>query len=143
MLSTNYVKEAKALIIKYNDLKIAEENLKSSLMEHELNMVSCGGQDLSGMPGGSRLTGDEKIANAVFKKEKLLEQLEKTQESLIKIEKAFEGLTEDERKTLIAALDDTKTDTLIAKELGISRQTLDKKKNILLKKFALQLWGIF
>lgn len=143
ILTTNYIKETKLLIKKYNDLKIAEENLKDKLVEHELSMISCKGQDLSGMPGGSRLTGDEKMTNAIFKKEVLLEQLDKLQERLRKMEKAFKGLTIEERKTLFKMLDESKTDTLIAQELGISRTTLDKKRKVLLNKFATLLWGIF
>lgn len=142
----NYIKETVNILKNMENLKKAEENLKYQIIEVRSDLKSTKSLIITDMPqGGSGSSPDDRTCNLIFKEKQLLKNLKETQIKISKINRLFEGLSEEEKLLLEKVYGEEsefKTDTDIAKELGISRATLSNKKNRVTKKLAIQLWGI-
>lgn len=137
----NYISEIIIIIKNYNNLKIAQENLKDKL--RDINTKLEGYKSINyGNIHGSGAGANDKILNLLFEKNKTLEAYKENKITLNKLNKIFSGLSQDEKEVLLHAYIEDKTDTEIAKELDISRKTLNDKKRKAIKKLAVQYWGI-
>lgn len=141
----NYIKETVNILKNMENLKKAEENLKYQIIEVRSDLKSTKSSIITDMPQGGSCSHDDRTCNLIFKEKQLLKNLKETQIKISKVNKLFEGLSEEEKLLLEKVYgeeSELKTDTDIAKELGISRATLSNKKNRVTKKLAIQLWGI-
>lgn len=141
----NYIKETVNILKNMENLKKAEENLKYQIIEVRSDLKSTKSLIITDMPQGSSGSPDDRTCNLIFKEKQLLKNLKETQIKIAKVNRLFEGLSEEEKLLLEKVYgeeSELKTDTDIAKELGISRVTLSNKKNRVTKKLAIQLWGI-
>lgn len=141
----NYIKETVNILKNMENLKKAEENLKYQIIEVRSELKSTKSLIITDMPKGSSSSPDDRTCNLIFKEKQLLKNLKETQIKIAKVNKLFKGLSEEERLLLEKVYgedSELKTDTDIAKELGISRVTLSNKKSRVTKKLAIQLWGI-
>lgn len=141
----NYIKETVNILKNMENLKKAEENLKYQIIEVRSDLKSTKSLIITDMPQGSSDSPDDRTCNLIFREKQLLKNLKETQIKISKVNRLFEGLSEEEKLLLEKVYgeeSELKTDTDIAKELGISRATLSNKKNRVTKKLAIQLWGI-
>ncbi|QLY82247.1 sigma-70 family RNA polymerase sigma factor [Clostridium intestinale] len=140
----NYIHEAKEFLRHYKDIKIANENLRYKIKELNSRLGEVKSMTISDMPkGGGGELPDDKLCNIVFERDKNIEALQKNSLTLTKATTILNKLDEESRKVLILSfIEDDKTDTEIARELKITRPTLNEKRKKALKKFSIQLYGI-
>ncbi|WP_368244110.1 hypothetical protein [Clostridium tertium] len=141
----NYIKETVNILKNMENLKKAEENLKYQIIEVRSDLKSTKSLIITDMPQGGSGSPDDRICNLIFKEKQLLKNLKETQIKISKVNKLLEGLSEEDKLLLEKVYcedSELKTDTDLAKELGISRATLSNKKSRVTKKLAIQLWGI-
>lgn len=135
----NYITETILIIKNYNNIKIAQNNLRDKIREIDTKL-----EGYTGITYGSihSTTDNDKYLNLIFEKEVVTKAFEKNSITIKKIDKMLKGITREEKFILVNAYIDNKSDTQIAKDLNISRKTLNDKKRKAVKKLAIQLWGI-
>lgn len=141
----NYIKETVNILKNMENLRKAEENLKYQIIEVRSDLKSTKSLIITDMPQGSSGSPDDRTCNLIFKEKQLLKNLKETQIKISKVNKLLEGLSQEDKLLLEKVYgeeSELKTDTDIAKELGVSRATLSNKKSRVTKKLAIQLWGI-
>ncbi|MGL5330770.1 MAG: sigma factor-like helix-turn-helix DNA-binding protein [Peptostreptococcaceae bacterium] len=137
----NYISETVTVIKNYNNIKIAQENLKDKLRDINTKLEGYKGISYGDIHGSGAGTND-KILNLMFEQNKTLEAYRENDKSLKKLNKLLLGLSQDEKEVILNAYIQDKTDTEIASSMNISRKTLNDKKRKAIKKLAVQYWGI-
>ncbi|ERK31568.1 sigma factor-like helix-turn-helix DNA-binding protein [Clostridium intestinale] len=140
----NYIHEAKEFLRHYKDLKIANENLRYKITELNSKLSEIKSMQITDMPhGGGGELPDDKLCNIVFERDKNIEALQKNSLILTRSTAILNKLEEEYRKVLILSfIENERTDTEIARELNVTRPTLNDKRRKALKKFSIQLYGI-
>lgn len=139
----DYIRETVAIIKNYDNLSKSIENLKYRLEDCRSKLEGFKGVDLSGMPVAGAIEPDDALCNLLYEEKVLQDNIITTKKEYLRINKQLNGLSDKERELIIKAYTcDDKTDTLIATELNITRQTFYNKKKSIIKKLAIQLWGI-
>lgn len=140
----NYIREAEEILNHYRDLQIANTNLEERLEEIYAQLNDAKAIEISDMPkGGGNNSPDDRICNLIYQRDETEHNLQINRNTLHKIEEILEKLGSENKEILLESFDDIgKTDSSIAKSLGISRTTLIQKRGKALKKFAVQLFGI-
>jgi ArpU family phage transcriptional regulator len=140
----NYIHEAREFLKHFKDMKIANENLRYKIDEMNEKISEVKGMTISDMPkGGGSNHPDDNLCNAMFERDRCLEALSKNSIKLSRATTIFNKLDKESKEILtMYYIEEEKTDTEIARELGIGRTKLSLKKNSALRKFAIQLFGI-
>ena len=140
----NYIHEAKEFLRQYKNLRIANDNLRDKIAMLRTELEGYKPVNSSGMPGGGSSSPDDSLCNLIFERDRNIEAL---QANSLRLSKATAILNKLDKESLdILKLSfiesEEKTDTEIAKELGIGRTTLNEKRRRALKEFSIQLFGI-
>lgn len=143
----DYIREAIEYLKSYKDLQMAVINLKEEIqkLDAELKGSAITYKD---MPGGSgALQSDDVMLNKLFRLQQCKLKYAESYREIKRIDRILEGLSEGEgNEKHTAILKRTFIDggdiDVIADELGYSRRQYYRVRNVALRRFAVQLFGI-
>lgn len=139
----NYIKEATEYLNSFEDLKAAEKNLEENILEIEEELTSVREVCYSGMPHGSNLVNaDDRLVNKLYSLEKYKHNLDRTRKAKEKIILSLSRLPDYERNLLTYYYIDGLRDISLYEKLKCSERKFYTDKAKILKKFAIQLFGI-
>lgn len=139
----DYIRETVNVIRNYDNIEKSIENLQYKLEDNKYKLQGYKETVISDMPKGSGASEpDDGLCNLLYEQKVLEDNLRSTKKQYANINKLLNGLADDEKKLIVKAYCSEQTDTDIANDLNISRQALYTKKRKLIKKLAIQLWGI-
>lgn len=142
----DYVREAVEYLKNYNNLDVARQNLKDEILELKSELKSVKGMVYSDMPTGSSPDlPDDKIINKMFRLYRAKEEYRSTLITLKRMDKVFEKFQKTDpsfAKILRAYFIECLVEEEIMKRFNYSERHLRRLKQIALRYFAIQLFGI-
>lgn len=138
----NYIREAKEFLMNYKDYRIANNNLEDKLNTLNTDLEGHKPINISGTPGTSSYSFDDRLCNLIFERDKTKEYLETNSAKLTNCENILNNLPEEYRKILIFSYVEYRTETEIMMDLHMSERTYYRRKEEAIKCLARQLFGI-
>lgn len=139
----DYVREAREFLYNYRDYKIANDNLRDRLRKLDNELEGYKPINYSDMPHGSNGDNpDDKLCNLIFFRDRTKEQLELNIEQLESFENILSNLKEEYRIILLKSYVEELPETIILKDINMSRRTYFREKGKAIRSLARQLFGI-
>jgi len=138
----NYIREAIDYLRNYQNVIIAETNLKDKLRELNGSLEGYKGIKYDDLPSGSAVSPDDRVCNLIFSRDKTKENIKENSDVRKKMDVVLKNLEEEKKQLLILAYATDKSEDDILKELNISRATYHRQKGRAIRELAVQLFGI-
>lgn len=131
---------------RYNELKIAENNIRLRIAEIQMNRKSIESPKPSNVPFTTSNTNktEEKFINLIAQEQEETKTLNRTRNEIKQIENAFQNLTDEEHRTLEAFYICRPKDhiEMLMKEFGYEKSNVYNIKDKALEKFTRSLYGV-
>lgn len=143
----DYLREAIEHLRSYNDLNFALQNLSREINDLRATMPDVKAIEITGMPsGGGSGTVDDILINKVYRLQMAQKEYRATFKAVKKIDQVLNDISKDDSEKYGQLLRmwfiQHRSKDEIADELTYSERQLYRIKDIALKKFAIQYFGI-
>jgi DNA-directed RNA polymerase specialized sigma subunit len=143
----DYLREAIEHLRSYNDLNFALQNLSREINDLKATMPDVKAIEITGMPpGGGSGTADDILINKMYRLQMAEKEYKATYKAVKKIDQVLKDISKDEGEKYGQLLRmwfvQRRSKDEIADELTYSERQIYRIKDIALKKFAIQYFGI-
>lgn len=139
----DYIREATEYLKSYSYLKVEEKELEEKIGEIEEELLNVKEIHYSDMPTGSnRNRPDDELVNTIFRLDKCKNKLDSMREDMKKIVLSLNKLPPYERDVLTYYYIDGIRDFSLYEKLRCSERKFYSDKAKIIRKFAIQLFGI-